>query len=163
MSDAAPRPLDSPARPWLRWMLAAYWLGIFLLTHWPKFPTPVTPTLLPADKIVHFTLYSGLAWLLAAHAGYIWPGLGSRTLGPRLWQIGLIVGCYALFDEVTQPLCDRDCDVWDLLCDWAATGFVLAIAARQYAGQLAGDRDSQCAVPPLGASPPLPQNGPRPS
>lgn len=120
--------------PWItrhrRWVMAAwlgYWLVIFLLTHIPMPAAPSAPQ--HADKLVHFLMYGGLAFLTGLWLSVRQP-LTSRVL-LKAWAIGAI---YGGLDELSQiPLPSRSGDIWDFLCDavGAAIGVLaLAIASR---------------------------------
>ncbi len=118
-------------------LLGCYWLCIGALTHWPKLPSPIDPTWLPIDKLVHAAMYSVLAglWLwaanmfpLAARGGF------SATVRQRLLTMAGVIGLYALLDELTQPWFQRTCDGRDLLTDWLAAGLVLVWFALRAQG-----------------------------
>jgi VanZ family protein len=109
------------------WILLAWWLAMFLLTHLPGIdqwkPKSGWPIKDP-DKLVHFVLFGTWAalwvWVLAGH-------------GRRLtWaaSLYLIAGAalYAAFDEVTQGPVGRTPDVDDWLLDMIGCLFGLAIA-----------------------------------
>ncbi len=117
-----PRP---PARRGGKWYLAAYWLCLVLLTHWPN-PFPMRGEPQHLDKLVHFTLYCVLAGLAAA----TFTKAGSPSTAWRLLGVLLLAAAFGLIDEATQPFTQRDFDWWDWLADClgAATG-VLALCA----------------------------------
>lgn len=99
--------------------LVSYWIFCFLLTHLPLNPAAVP--IQGLDKLVHFTLYLGLALLLLKAKG-----LSSPTGDVIRKSLLLIVG-YSVLDELTQPLVNRTFEVWDLIADWlgAITGVLL--------------------------------------
>lgn len=105
-----------------RAVLAAYWIGIFVLTHWPDIDRWKPPLDWPDfDKLVHLALYGGWAllwcWLLL--------GVGRRLDRPAMaW---LIVGgaAYGVFDELTQAIVGRQPDILDFVLDMV--GVLLAI------------------------------------
>lgn len=106
------------------WALAVYWITLFVMTHTP---VPAGPP--GSDKLFHFGAYFVLAALFALV-------LLSRGYTPRrtaLLTIPVLCG-FAVFDEVTQMLVDRHCDVLDGLADWAgvAVGTVSVIGARRW-------------------------------
>jgi VanZ family protein len=94
---------------------AAYWLAIFVATHWP--PRGATGPPAYNDKLAHFVAYGGLAGGLMLAA--IW-------LGKRNWRVMLLVfsaaALYGVFDECTQTLVGRTPDVKDWLADIAGAG-----------------------------------------
>ena len=98
-----------------RWVLLAYWTLMFALTHWPGLDDLVTvPQWIPhADKYVHFGMYAGWMvtwwWVLA---GRRWP------VNRQAFTWALAGGAaYAIFDELTQIIVSRDCEVGDWLAD----------------------------------------------
>ena len=101
------------------WLL--YWAGMAVLTHIP-IPRGAGPGIPYADKIVHFLLYFGLAYLggrrLAASAGRS----SIRTL--VIWAVAY--GIYGALDELAQPWTGRTASAWD----WAAD--MLGITAGTY-------------------------------
>lgn len=106
-----------------RVFLIGYWLGIFLLTHWPRiedFPRP--SWLFPHfDLVVHFCLYAGwtaaCVWMLAGEGR--WPRRGAGR-----W-VAAGGAAYGIFDELTQHLVGRGAEVGDFLADM--TGVVMAL------------------------------------
>jgi ABC-type sugar transport system substrate-binding protein len=95
---------------------SAVWLGIFcvafIVTHTPppehRAPPPIN------DKLMHFMGFTFLTLVTAwrwAPTGKIIP---IRMI--LIWLGGLLI--YGAFDELTQPIAGRDCE----LLDWAADG-----------------------------------------
>jgi VanZ family protein len=103
----------------LAWSVtAAYWLGIFYLTHLPPERLPKTRI---ADVHAHFTAYAVLAVLL------LW-SLHYTPLSPRAaawWVVGLCF-FYGAIDEVLQIPIGRTCSMKDWIAD--ATGAVTVVA-----------------------------------
>jgi VanZ family protein len=107
---------------WLRrisWLLvAAYWAGIFVLTHLP--PATIR-TYAPNvwDKLAHFLAYFLLAAFLGAALVLTYP---SRR-GIPVWVL-LIGFAYGVVDELLQPFVRRDAELLDWVSDalgvWAA-------------------------------------------
>lgn len=99
---------------WISVGLAIYWGVIFLLTHIPLPKASHSAGRLPhTDKIVHFTFYFGLSfllvWLLSQRRRPIWMTV-AMTLG--------LVCLYGCIDELLQQLIpSRSADVLDLLAD----------------------------------------------
>jgi VanZ family protein len=115
---------------WLRrtcWALtAAYWVGIFVMTH---LPPPVVRRMVPDiwDKLAHFLIYFGLAAALGTTLILTYP----RRRSIPLWVLG--VGfVYGAIDELLQPFVRRDASVLDWVADalgvWAG---VLVLWALQ--------------------------------
>jgi VanZ family protein len=148
-TDSLPKPIDPVLAARLRALsgivLVCYWLAMLTGTHWPNFHLEHYPE--NTDKVLHFSGYGGLSFLIA-----LWwtlrslkPGAGplySGYIGWReaAWIMAVIVG-YSIFDEVTQPLFGRDCEFLDAVADWAGgiLGLgafkVLAGALRRFSGR----------------------------
>lgn len=95
----------------LQWppLLVLYWIACFAATHLPLHQgAPMLPHL---DKVVHLGMFCILGFLMALH----WSTL----------KVLVVVMAYAIFDEVTQPLVGRECDIADFVCD--AVGAVIGI------------------------------------
>jgi VanZ family protein len=114
-------------------VLACYWLAMFTGTHWPNFSLVRYPQ--NTDKLLHFSAYAGLSFLLAlrlalkrASAAGEWLRLPALAMRDTLWIMALIVG-YSIFDEVTQPYFGRTCDFFDALADWIGGSFGLGVFA----------------------------------
>jgi VanZ family protein len=111
----------------IRWLagvaLVLYWLSMFTGTHIPVAAEVVLNT---NDKLLHFSGFFGLAFLLELVL------LRSRPIsyGRFFAAIG-ILAAYGAFDEITQTLVGRDCDVRDWLADisGATCGALLGVAA----------------------------------
>jgi VanZ family protein len=109
-------------------LLGLYVALLFTSTHWPRLRLLDTPTMIPVDKIAHFSCYGGLTALaLLLPIGFLLRPDG-RTVKRRwaaalgLWSLVALLG---LIDETTQPWFDRDFEWADLACDTA--GALLAI------------------------------------
>jgi len=121
-------------------LMAAYWIGICIATHWPVFG----PTGLPRinDKLAHFLAYSGLSFLLTANL---------RLCGLALWRSCLwsllVAMLYGALDELTQlPIPGRTGDVYDWMADCLgglAGAVALAIVAKAYKGWQRGESESE--------------------
>jgi len=127
-SESGLRPLVTRLRPLILGGTAAYWLLMLVLTHIPEIPKDYEPGV--GDKWEHrigyFLLALGLGLSLSA-----WQG--------RLdWRrIALVIGIFAIygaFDELTQPLFGRECDLFDWLADLqgGVAGSLLAYAIDQW-------------------------------
>ena len=97
-------------------LLAGYWLSMFVGTHLPSIPNVVS------DKILHLCGYGGLAAVLLAWRASRGP-VAFRTIG-WLW---LLIAGYGVFDEITQPIVGRHCDVADWIADLMGAAIGLAI------------------------------------
>ncbi|MBI4579977.1 MAG: VanZ family protein [Planctomycetes bacterium] len=100
---------------------------MFILTHWPEIERWMpAPPLEEFDKLVHGLMYAGWAamwfWLLT---------MGGRRVG-RQATAWIIVGgaAYAIFDELTQAIVDRQPDLLDFGCDMVGLLISLAILDR---------------------------------
>jgi VanZ family protein len=112
-----------------QFVLAGYWLTMFIGTH-----VPPTTSFLPneehnIDKVLHFTAYATLAGLLAT----VWQ-LSSGVLTARhLRWTWIAVVIYGALDEITQIPVNRDCDFWDWVADacGAAVGLLVFVWLRR--------------------------------
>ena len=108
----------------------AYWIAIFVLTHRPlgEIGKPPFPG---ADKVVHFVLYFGLAWigawrLRATHAG----------LQPAIFLIwALIYVAYGGIDEWLQSYVGRTRSLFVWFADVAgvATASIVVLLSKKRA------------------------------
>lgn len=101
-------------------LLAAYWIGLFVLTHLPGYPMPYHPTL--TDKVGHGGGFALLSLLLA----YVVWRVTRRFTYSGLVAIGAVLALYGACDELTQPYVGRSCDFFDWLAD--VGGIVLGLA-----------------------------------
>jgi len=85
----------------LRQVSLPYWVLCFILTHLP--PSAALPEAAGFDKVLHFSGYALLGFLLFSRLGF-------KTLPTLL--------VYSAIDEVTQPYFGRDFEWWDLLADF---------------------------------------------
>lgn len=89
-----------------------------------------------ADKVVHFCLYSGLGWMLAATHRRWW----------ILWGVGTFMGA---IDESYQSIIpERDCDFWDWVADLCGVVFGISMynltrGLRRLGRDEASSRDEQ--------------------
>lgn len=129
--------------------LALYTAALLTATHWPGMVIhgPVDRT----DLIIHACVFC-LWTLLLFGAGLVssavaTPDGGERELGlgRRLAWVFVLGVCFAVFDELTQPLFSRVADPWDLAADIA--GVLLAIglivAACRVVPGLRGEQGGQ--------------------
>jgi VanZ family protein len=107
-------------------LLGTYWLALFIMTHLPGDPVGYRVTM--KDKAGHGLAFALLAVLLA------WVVLlAKRRFGPiEAMAVGVTLSLYAAFDELTQPIVGRRCDIYDWLSDVGGIvvgiGFVWALA-----------------------------------
>ena len=104
-----------------------FWLALFAGTHIPKPPDVLPPS--GGDKLAHFGGYLVLAFLLAT-AWQLAGGILTRRHLVIAWIAAL---GYAAFDEVTQILVGRDCEILDWIADavGAMVGLLLFVALRK--------------------------------
>jgi len=121
---------DTPLKPdaaaiW-RWLLAGYWLALCVATHLP--PTVAGLPDQRTDKLVHASVYAGLAWLLAM----AWDRSTGKLHGRHLRIAWLALVLFAAADELTQPWFGRTASIGDWLADAVGTAIgVLAFRAWQ--------------------------------
>jgi VanZ family protein len=102
----------------LLWSLTlSFWAFIFFMTHIPQ---PRLPNVHVGDKSAHVISYGVLAALLYLTLWRTRPADWSL-----LWKIPLILMLYGAFDEITQPLVHRSCELKDWYAD--VIGAVLAV------------------------------------
>ena len=119
----------SAARRYGLMLLGLYVALLFTSTHWPRLRLLNVPTMIPLDKVAHFSCYAGLTVLaLLLPVGFLRRPDGLAV--PRRWAgalgLWLLVALLGLIDETTQPWFDRDFEWADLACD--TLGALLAIA-----------------------------------
>jgi VanZ family protein len=130
---ATKRILGNRIRTLTKATLTCYWLAMFTGTHWPNFSLERYPH--NTDKILHFSAYAGLSFLIALRLAFRRASasgellrLPSLAIRDVFWIMALIVG-YSIFDEVTQPYFGRTCDFFDALADWIGGSFGLGVFA----------------------------------
>lgn len=117
--------------------LTVYWIALFVMTHLP--PELVSRILFNffssgdevleegGDKTMHLVAYAGLAFLLAS---FLWI---RGVEGIKRWKVTFIVlGVYAIVDELLQIPFRRTADVRDCIADWVgvAIGYCCFLLAR---------------------------------
>ena len=95
-----------------------YWLTLFVVTHLPPSRVPVTKV---NDKLEHALSYALLATLL--YFSLAASRIQRRSLA--MTTLSIVLG-FGVFDELTQLLVGRDCELYDWLAD--AAGAIIAIA-----------------------------------
>lgn len=101
-------------------VLSGYWIFIFIGTHLPTIPQGLADQ---GDKTLHFCAYGGLAVVLLIWRARLRPlSFGTVAI---LW---LLIAGYGIFDEITQPLVGRDCELGDWIADIVGAAIGLAVA-----------------------------------
>ena len=112
-------------------LVAAYWVALFVGTH---FPLPVPPGSFPGDKIEHLVVFVGLSALLYLA---IWRNCPQRPAEGIVLCIALV---YGAVDEWTQalPFINRSCEFGDWMANAAGTavGVAMMWVVRYVAGRL---------------------------
>ncbi len=105
-------------------VLVLYWLLVFTGTHLSKAPQVIETS---SDKVLHFSAYTGLAFLLSLN---VWLHRGTFGWAQRLAVVGL-GSAYGVIDELTQIPVGRDCEFLDWVADTAgsAAGMAIFLAA----------------------------------
>lgn len=134
MSPIEERRAAKPPANWVRrllWgVLIAYWLTLFTSTHAPIDPKLIVPG---KDKTLHIMGYSGLGVLF----GLVF---GTSTLHRFAFLRALaILAIYAVFDELTQLLVGRHCDLYDWFADCG--GIVIGLTAAWGLSRIVPVRD----------------------
>lgn len=123
-ADAATAPAGSRLA---RCALAAYWPLLFTSTHVPHLHIPLQNQFSWISFALHFTCYAVLTVLLLRSF------VTSGGLQHQLRTVAILLAvaaAYGAFDEITQPLFQRDADFRDWLCDiGGAAGGTLLVAA----------------------------------
>lgn len=100
----------SRATAWRRCIWIAYWLAIFTATHLPPSSQAMRLAFRLPDWLLHAGAYAGLGALVAWAA--------SARPSARLLAIWFaILLAYGVFDERSQPLVGRSCELSDWLAD----------------------------------------------
>ena len=118
----------SAARRYGLTLLGLYVALLFTSTHWPRLRLLNVPTMIPVDKVAHFSCYAVLAVLaLLLPIGFLRrpDGLTVHRRWAGALGLWLMVALLGLIDETTQPWFDRDFEWADLACD--TSGALLAI------------------------------------
>ena len=100
-------------------LLVLYWLLVFTGTHLSKAPQVIETS----DKVLHFSAYTGLAFLLSLN---VWLHRGTFGWVQRLAIVGL-GSAYGVVDELTQIPVGRDCEFLDWVADTAGSSAGMAI------------------------------------
>jgi VanZ family protein len=109
-------------------LLGSYWLLLVLATHWPN-PWPRGKGPEYPDKLVHFTAYAVLAFLVVPISAAKAKSAGRRRQWTGFLAAWIAVATWGLVDEATQPLTDRDFEWLDWLADCIGAVCGLAIGS----------------------------------
>lgn len=90
-------------------LLAVYWFAMFLGTHLPRAKPPIPGA---SDKTHHYLAYFGLSLLVSG-----WLAVRRRVGVRELIGVLCLLALYGGFDEITQPLVQRTCDLRDWFAD----------------------------------------------
>lgn len=115
--------MSTPASPtpvWRRRIWIGYWIAIFVATHLPPSSRAVQFAFRLPDWVLHAGAYAGFGALA------VW-ALPGRPTVRRLAIVFAALLAYGAFDELTQPLVRRSCELSDWIAD--AIGGLAGIAA----------------------------------
>ncbi len=101
-------------------VVALYWGLMFVGTHLPHIDLPGGSTIVSIDKLLHFSGYLGLGFLLSLVVVTSASRRGESellALRKRGYLVLLIIAAYAIFDETTQMLVGRSCELLDGTAD----------------------------------------------
>jgi VanZ family protein len=111
------------------WTLTvSYWVLLFVATHVPLPRLPGPPA---NDKVMHFTAYLALSFLVGTTWYLAFPS--RRRIMPLM--VVVVAAAYGAFDEVTQGFVGRTPDVKDWYADCAgavAAALVLLVLVRLF-------------------------------
>ena len=94
-----------------RFTLPLVWIVFFVLTHWPVEEMPDTPFIPHIDKVVHFSLYAVLGFLLSQRV------ISDGNFKKRLGIVLVVLAAYGAFDEISQPYMGRTMELIDWIAD----------------------------------------------
>jgi VanZ family protein len=107
----------------LLWAITlAFWAFIFLMTHIPQ---QRLPDIHVGDKSAHLISYGVLASLM-----YVTMWRGGPGDWALVWKIPVFLLAYGAFDEQTQKLVNRSCE----LADWYADAVGVLVAVGVWSG-----------------------------
>jgi VanZ family protein len=112
-------------------------MALLLGTHWPKLP-PIGPE--GTDKVLHFSAYAGLGFLLSLSVF-----LSRKVRWWHLLAIFIAVAAFGGCDELTQPPFGRTADWFDWFADisGAIVGISLGALANRLLRQSSAQKSSQ--------------------
>lgn len=104
--------------------LAIYWLSLFAGTHSEARDVP--SGIWSYDKLLHAGAYFGLTTLVLIAARRF----GSLSTWRTYVKAAALALAYGAFDEITQPLVGRQCELFDWLAD--AAGVLAAVGVDRW-------------------------------
>lgn len=118
IDDTSARPRPPRATRRLAWFITgAYWSVMLVALHWPL-NWPPGHRRISWDKLIHFSSYGLLAFLVSVSWSATWPSDGRLASGlKRIVVLVMAIAMLGLLDEVTQPLTNRDFEWLDLAAD----------------------------------------------
>lgn len=94
--------------------LIALWIGAFAATHIPRSGLPQAENM-PGDFTLHLLGYFGLSTaFLATLRAY------GKSRTRRVLTLVVVIFFYSCFDELTQALVNRGCEIEDVIIDTSA-------------------------------------------
>ena len=116
-----PRGLSPAWRRWYLRCLPAYWVFLFLTTHFPKLQLQGAPP--QSDKVIHFVAFGLLAFLFWR----FFEALGSRINRVFFVVAAATLAMYSGMDEYLQQFVGRGSDWGDWYADVTGIAIVLGI------------------------------------
>lgn len=124
--NATPTPTR---QPWIGRIWLTYWALLFTVTHIPPGQAGKFSFDLP-DWLLHGVTYGALAALTLWALQQRLAGTDRRRIPPvRVFFWIAVLMFYGAFDEWTQPLFDRHCELRDWLADMIGVAAGLALGA----------------------------------
>lgn len=102
--------------------LPTYWIALFIATHYPRVPIP--GQIPHSDKLLHFTAFGLLAFLVWRFAKVLRP-IGARFV----WAIGVVLIAYAALDEYLQQFVGRFTELMDFVAN--ASGIIVVLTTLE--------------------------------
>lgn len=132
-ADAFTRIREAGLHPVTAFMVPlGYWVFLMTATHWPSLSMNELHSSDYADKFYHFFGYMGLATLTLFAIRMSEKHIGLRTRTVRLAIRGFVffplLLAAAIADELTQPLVDRNCSVYDMLFDFIGIAIPMGVS-----------------------------------
>jgi len=108
-------------RTWYRRALPAYWIFLFLATHFPRLDLRGAPV--PSDKFMHFTAFGLLAFLYWRFR----ESFGRPVGGRFVWSALAVLAVYSATDEYLQGFVGRSPDIRDWAANMSGVATALAV------------------------------------
>lgn len=119
-NDAMLPATDATRSKW-GWLLAAYWIALFMATHLPP-NVPIVPGT-GGDKLAHLIAYATLAFLIATY----WQATAGWLGREHYFWIVIICAAFGVVDELLQIPVGRYASTYDWLADFI--GATLGVCA----------------------------------